>query len=226
VSDPPVTTLPNHLDAERHAGGRPRLPDTDRAILRAVTELLAEVGAAGTSINAVAARSGVSRGTVYRRWPNRSAMIAAAIRETRGTDPVAFGDDAERNLRLQAEQTRAVLASPAFRAIMPTLVELVLNGPPDALIAATVFPNRAAVREMYRAVAGRSGLRTDVDPDVVNAAIVGSLLYLLLATGSEPSPDDAQRVVDLVLDGLRRRTRPAAPPESRPSTVGTSGQPA
>jgi AcrR family transcriptional regulator len=64
----------------RHPGGRPRLPDTERAILKAVGELMAEQGVSGTTINAVAARSGVARGTVYRRWPNRSAMIAAAVR--------------------------------------------------------------------------------------------------------------------------------------------------
>jgi AcrR family transcriptional regulator len=216
VSEPSATSGGNHDASRRHAGGRPRLPDTDRAILEAVTGLLREVGAARTSINAVAARSGVARGTVYRRWPNRSAMIAAAIRETRGIDPQPFEDDAVRNLRRQAELTRTILAEPGFRAIMPTILELVLSGAPDPVIVGTVFPNRLAVREMYRAVAASSGLRTDVDPDVVNAAIVGSLLYLLFATGSVPSATDAQAVVDLVLDGLRPRgpARPTAPPTS------------
>ena len=68
MSDPSAESL-TEPNGQRHRGGRPRLPDTDRAILRAVGELMAEQGMSGTTINAVAARSGVARGTVYRRFP-------------------------------------------------------------------------------------------------------------------------------------------------------------
>ena len=65
MSEPtdPETDRPNGSNG-RHPGGRPRLPDTERAILKAVGELMAEQGVSGTTINAVAARSGVARGTV------------------------------------------------------------------------------------------------------------------------------------------------------------------
>ena len=80
------------------------------------------------------------------------------------------------------------------------------------------------MREMYRAVGGASGLRTDVDPDVVNATIVGPLLYHLFATGEVPGPELARDVVDLVLDGLR--PRPARPGSGQGDEPGGSAEPA
>src|SRR3990170_8095476 len=72
-------------DGENHRhAGRPRGPATDAAILQAVIELLAEAGLRGTTVDAVAARAGVARATVYLRWPTRDALLAAAARQALG----------------------------------------------------------------------------------------------------------------------------------------------
>src|SRR5580700_11505934 len=59
--------------------GRPRSEDADRAILAAATELLAERGLAGMSMEEVAARAGVGKATVYRRWRSRGALALDAF---------------------------------------------------------------------------------------------------------------------------------------------------
>src|ERR1700685_2595212 len=59
--------------------GRPRSEAADRAILRAATELLAERGLAGMSMEEVAARAGVGKATVYRRWRSRGALALDAF---------------------------------------------------------------------------------------------------------------------------------------------------
>lgn len=51
--------------------GRPRDPELDQVILRATIELLCQEGFAGTSVEAVAEWAGVSKATIYRRWPTR-----------------------------------------------------------------------------------------------------------------------------------------------------------
>jgi AcrR family transcriptional regulator len=62
--------------------GRPRDPQRRRAILDAAMALIGEVGYDRTTIDAIAARSGVSKPTLYRRWPHGKAqLVADAIRE-------------------------------------------------------------------------------------------------------------------------------------------------
>jgi AcrR family transcriptional regulator len=69
--------------------GRPRDPSCDLAILQATIELLAEVGYDRTSIDAVAARAGVSKPTIYRRWPEGKEQLAsAAVAQCREDEPV------------------------------------------------------------------------------------------------------------------------------------------
>jgi AcrR family transcriptional regulator len=196
-------------NGHRHAGGRPRLPDTDRAIVKAVADLMAEQGVRGTTINAVADRAGVARGTVYRRWPNRSAMIADAIRASRSWEPLELGDDLEHNIRQQAEEARTVLAEPSFQAMIPALAEMQLNGESDEVVRSTVFPRRRQMAEMFQRLAGSAGYRTDIPPELPNDLLVGAMLYRLLYDGRPPTSDEVAGMVDVILAGIRR-------PDARP----------
>ena len=60
--------------------GRPRDPACDAAILQATIELVAEVGYDRTTLDAVATRAGVSKPTIYRRWPEgKDQLVSAAV---------------------------------------------------------------------------------------------------------------------------------------------------
>src|ERR1700722_13397170 len=59
--------------------GRPRSAEADLSILEAATAILAERGLAGMSMEEVAARAGVGKATVYRRWPSRGALALDAF---------------------------------------------------------------------------------------------------------------------------------------------------
>ncbi|GAA1484736.1 TetR/AcrR family transcriptional regulator [Brachybacterium fresconis] len=61
--------------------GRPRSADADRAVLEAALTLFLEGGVEAVKIDAAAKRSGVTRATVYRRYPRREDLIIAAITE-------------------------------------------------------------------------------------------------------------------------------------------------
>ena len=58
--------------------GRPRDPHTDELITQATLDLLRERGPSAVHVDAVAARSGVARTTIYRRYSDREALIRAA----------------------------------------------------------------------------------------------------------------------------------------------------
>ena len=66
------------------ARGRPRDPRRREAILRAAIALVAEVGYDRMTVDALAARAGVSKPTIYRRWPGGKAeILVEAIRSKR-----------------------------------------------------------------------------------------------------------------------------------------------
>ena len=196
--------------------GRPRSPSVDEAILDAALALLIEEGLPGTTISAVAARSGVARATIYLRWPTRDALITAAFVRAKGRPPFGLTGDLETDLETGAEWARAVFSEPAFRAVLPLVVRVLLDKDrsDSALTYDRLAPNRQRVGEEYERQAPGAGLRTDVDALLVMDLIVGGLLNRLLATGTPPTHEDSQQVVDVVLNGLRtgsrRRRRPRA----------------
>ena len=59
--------------------GRPRSEEADRAIIDAALDLFAESGAGGLCIEAVAARAGVGKSTIYRRWPGKEDLLVDAL---------------------------------------------------------------------------------------------------------------------------------------------------
>ena len=67
-------------------------------------------------------------------------------------------------------------------------------------------PNRALLADEYRELASSAGFRTDVDPDSVFDLIVGPILNHLLVTGSAPSAEQVDAMVDVLVKGLRARS--------------------
>jgi AcrR family transcriptional regulator len=70
--------------------GRPRDPRRDAAIREAALSLIADVGYERTTVDAIAAAAGVSKPTIYRRWPGKHELVADALRlhpHSRATAP-------------------------------------------------------------------------------------------------------------------------------------------
>ena len=98
-----------------------------------------------------------------------------------------------------------MLAQPAFQAMMPALLEMGLNGEADDEVRSTVFPRRRQMAEMYARLAGPAGYRTDIAPELPNDLLVGAMIYRLLYEGAPPPSHEVQGMVDVILDGIRRR---------------------
>ena len=76
---------------ETKAAGRPRSAEVDRAIVDATLDLMVQDGYNALSMEQVAARAGVGKATVYRRWPNKLALVADAGNLI--VEPEAAGDE-------------------------------------------------------------------------------------------------------------------------------------
>ncbi|MDY7562571.1 helix-turn-helix domain-containing protein [Pseudomonas sp. 10B1] len=77
-------------------GGRPRSEVLHQAILKAALDLVLEVGFRIVSLEAIATKSGVGRATIYRRWPNRAAVVMEAFVGQLG--PASFFPEAQSNM--------------------------------------------------------------------------------------------------------------------------------
>src|SRR5665213_2446672 len=97
------------LIAPRKAG-RPRNPDVHEASLRSTAELLGLSGYANLSIEGVAQRAGVTRQSIYRRWPSKLALVAELLREVSESAPLpdtgSLRDDMRALYRLYARYLR------------------------------------------------------------------------------------------------------------------------
>jgi AcrR family transcriptional regulator len=192
----------------RLAPGRPRSAEADRAIMDATVALLSEVGIEQTTVSAVIARSGVARATVYRRWPNREALIDAALSQVKGRPPIQTSGDIEKDLARAGEQTRAVFAEPAFQAFLPILVRDLLRDRSAQGVSDTydrVAPNLRFLAQEYVHLAASAGLRPKIDPIVIGDILVGSVLMHLLSTGRPATRATVTEIVDVLLNGLKRR---------------------
>jgi AcrR family transcriptional regulator len=191
--------------AEAGTRGRPRSEAADRAILRAATELLAERGLAGMSMEEVAARAGVGKATVYRRWRSRGALALDAFMAdfTAGQPLPDTGTLRGDLLAALRAWVRVVTKTPAGR-ILAGLVAAAQDDPDLAAAwrARVMEPMRAQHRIMLARAIERGEIPADTDTDVALDLVYGAAYHRLLQ-GHRPLTDTfIRRVVQVIVTGL------------------------
>ena len=195
-------------DTQPRGRGRPRTSSIDRAVLEATTQLLQEVGARGTTIAAIAARSGCSKASIYRRWPSRDSIVLDALRvATKGTPAdIELVIGLERRLgsavHAAAHRGATAFSSPMLRAVLPVIARELLAGSSlgDRFRAEIFQPiRRDAAQRLERAIE-RGEVAGHVDGDLLFDLVYGTMLYRALV--GEPLDETvAQQVGDLVMHG-------------------------
>jgi AcrR family transcriptional regulator len=191
------------LSAAR-APGRPRDPQVDQAILTATLELLGDDGFDGLSIEAVAARAGVGKTTVYRRWPSKIPLVVDALTAMKAPTVSAIPDDMptrEALLRAMSGFTKPHEGSAA--RVLAGLVDAMSRNEELADAVRTVLVaerERGLVAVIERGKA-RGEIRADVDARVMVDLLGGPVVLRRLITGQPVNQRLAHTIVDLVLDG-------------------------
>ena len=188
--------------------GRPRSPDAGRAILRATVDLLAEEGYGGLTMEGVAARAGVGKATVYRRWPSKSALVVDAVAACREPGCQAPGTGSARDdLLTYVRNLRDHLRTSDAGRVLPALVaELAHNQElAETFREEVVQPRRARVLQAVRRGVERGEVRADADPELVADAVVALMQHRFLVTGMEIDDDLPEQLVDILWTGLSPR---------------------
>jgi AcrR family transcriptional regulator len=198
-------TAPETLDRSiGRARGRPRSDTTHRKILLATRDLLMERSFADLRIERVAARAGVSKAAIYRRWPSKEALAQELLAELAGPHIVVpdTGDTRQELLACVLNPMRAVTDTP-FGPVIRSLLSQIATNPTlgDPFRATVVQARRDEIARVLERGKARGDLRGDADPGVATELLVGPV-YFRVMFGGELTPAFAERVVDAVLRGF------------------------
>jgi len=195
--------------------GRPRSPAAREKILAATAALLSEGGFQAVTMEAVAARTGVAKTTLYRWWPNRAAVALDCVsaRMTPIADTPRAGSYRKRFQR-QLKATIRLLNGRQGQAIL-ALIGAKQTDPPlgKAYSAQIARPRRAQTRRMAQQAIQAGKIAPGTDPDLFLDAIYGPLYYRKVVSGEPVTDDFIDRIVDAAFrafapsDGDRRGVR-------------------
>ncbi|BCY12803.1 TetR family transcriptional regulator [Actinoplanes sp. L3-i22] len=189
---------------ERKAPGRPRNAQADQAILDAVLTLLAEgTSAAAVSIESVAAKAGVGKATLYRRWPNKEALLIDAVRSMKGPLPELTGASARADLIALVTANRSSRAREFGIVTACILPELQRDPELNRMHHAVMEPRRERMREILRHGIATGEFRPDLDINLTVLMTSGPSMMLGMfgdATGVSEE-DFPTRLVDALLRG-------------------------
>jgi AcrR family transcriptional regulator len=186
----------------------PRVARTRAAVLAAAIDILAERGYSGFSVEGVVERTGVAKTTLYRHWPARDDLLAAAISQLGGTGPLPdTGSLRQDLLDFFGRRVRAARA-PQWERCMPALIEAAARHPELAdTVARLAAQALGQVETLIRRGIERGEIRPDVSPRLAASALMGPIVFRRLLLQEAPTGQRVAATVDLVLDGISRRDR-------------------
>lgn len=186
--------------------GRPRSSEAHRRILDAAQELLSEEGFSDLRLEHVAARAGVGKATIYRRWGSKEALAQELLAELAGPH-IAVAETGDTRAELLATVTnpmRAVTDTPFGPVIRALLSQIAVNPTlGDPFRATVVQARRDEVGRVIARGIARGDLRPDADPAIATELLVGPV-YFRLMFGGDLDDAFARRVVEAVLSGYGR----------------------
>ncbi len=189
--------------------GRPRSEQADRAIVEAALDVVADGGVDAFCVEAVAARAGVGKTTIYRRFPNRSALLTEALATLNDELPDAPDTGSVRgDLVALLEGWRSRHDCTHAGKVMARMLGAARSHPElfARYFDQVVEPRRERFRDVFRRAAARGEVRDDVDLELLVSAIIGPMLMSLLSSPAGRGPRmESAALVDLALLGAAPR---------------------
>jgi AcrR family transcriptional regulator len=195
------------VGAPSRKAGRPRSMRAERAIIEAALELFAESGAEGLGIERVAAKAGVGKATIYRRWPGKEDLLLDAIASMKTPLPEPKGESVREDLAalvdaigrdsVDPRRTRQYALLLGEGTAYPRLLECYLE--------TVIEPRRETVRAVLRRGVATGELREETNVEVAVDILTGAVLARPMSARERPDRGYARRVVDELLTGLASR---------------------
>jgi AcrR family transcriptional regulator len=185
------------LDTEPPGTRRPggRTARTRAAVLRAVISELAENGYSGTTVERIAARAGVAKTTVYRRWGRLNGLLADLMDQYAAQEiPVPDTGHLDSDLRALAHEIVTSLQHPATRAAFGSIIAAAIQDQAARQVLSRFIAARTATMTVIVQRASQRGELPDAsDAAEVLQIVTAQIYYRLFIAGEQPSPGVADR---------------------------------
>ena len=182
--------------------GRPRRLATEHAILKATREILAQAGVHGLTVEGVAARSGVAKTTIYRRWRSKEDLALAALLEVIREEPPArhLGSTQAALIGYLGQLIKNVNSRLYGRILRGLISELAVDRQLAKGFREQVLARRiAAIRGLLARGIERGELRPDLDMELAVDLLLGPIYYRVLMSGEPLTSAFVERLVGAVM---------------------------
>ena len=206
--------------------GRPRSEKAQNAVLDAAADLLLEQGLAAVSMDAIAARAGVSKATIYRWWPTKESLALDALFHDWAGVPTVDDTGSLRGdlLKLLRPWARLATARPYARVIGALLTQAQTD-PEFALEyrARFVKPRRDQGRAIFQRAIERGEIPADTKIEVALDLLYGPIYHRLLHGHAPLNDRFVQQVIDTVIAAISSSGPPKDMPSRRARGSGIAG---
>ena len=186
-------------------------------MLEAAGELLKKGGYRATTIEAISARSGVAKTTIYRSWSNRAALVVELLlqRADHAAPPATIGKNMLRGIHDEMQRVATAAQGEVGKLLLSLVAEAQHDREVrDALVKGLFAPRRAATAEVIHAAQASGLLRADIAPPTIGDLLFGPLFYRSMIRQEPVTAEFVSQVFEAALGGVA--TGRAKPDASRP----------
>ena len=185
--------------------GRPRDAGADEVIMLASVEVLAERGPAGFTVDAVAARAGCGKATIYRRWPSRASLLLDTAHRM-GLEPALVDTGSLRDdlVQIMAQLGTKLRDTAAGRILPGVIAEAAVNPEMREVLGRFIRDRRSRPRQAVQRGVDRGELPPDTDVELLLDVLGGTVFYREMVSGEPADEAFVERLVDRLLASFDR----------------------
>lgn len=203
-----MTTASDRREVDRPRLGRPRDRALHQKIIESAIECYAERGWSGFNFETVSARASVGRAALYRRWPDREALLIDAFRESTHQQPPVDRSDVREEIVDIAFAHRQILMGARGRAGIRLTIERHAAPEVFATVSAEITTQRdVRILEALERGRSRGEIRADADLDIAHRLLVGAVT--VDAIDGDKTPQQTRAIVEKIVDVLLHGILPA-----------------
>jgi AcrR family transcriptional regulator len=209
-SEAPATGTADHGPPRR---GRPRTAGLDDRVLEATRASITEHGYSATTVDGIAARAAVSKGSIYRRWPAKGVLAYDACVAANDELPqVIDTGDIRADLLAIARLASGPPAGTVAAEVVPHILAEAATDPDlmEMLRVRFFLPRSDAIVRRVEVAVERGELVAGIDTQLVPAVLTGALQYTRRVRSRSLSDEELEHLVDMILGGHVPGRRPDA----------------